>query len=88
MLWGPLFVFGAASIELQQVVHRLPEILAAELLQKRDGVPARAVGVALPGPAFSFSPKEVTTTRRTPNPEDFWKFTDEEMETAKGTDLP
>ena len=42
---------GAASIELQQVVHRLPEILAAELLQKRDGVPARAVGVALPGPA-------------------------------------
>ena len=30
----------------------------------------------------------MTTTRRTPNPEDFWKFTDEEMETAKGTDLP
>ena len=26
--------------------------------------------------------------RRTPNPEDFWKFTDEEMETAKNTDLP
>ena len=26
--------------------------------------------------------------RRTPNPEDFWKFTDEEMETAKGTALP
>ena len=31
---------GAASIELQQVVHRRPEVLAAELLQKRDGVPA------------------------------------------------
>ena len=39
------------------------------------------------GGLFSFSPEEVTTTRRTPNPKDFWKFTDEETETAKGTDL-
>ena len=30
---------------------RLPEVLAAELLQKRDGVPALAVGVTLPGAA-------------------------------------
>ena len=42
---------GAVSVEFQQVVHRLPEILAAEFLQKCDGVPARAVGVPLPGPA-------------------------------------
>ena len=40
------------------------------------------------GASFRFRKKEVITTRRTPNPEDFWKFTDEEMETAKGTDLP
>ena len=26
--------------------------------------------------------------QRTPNPEDFWKFTNEEMEIAKRTDLP
>ena len=40
------------------------------------------------GASFRFRKKEVITTRRTPNPEDFWKFTDEEMETAKNTDLP
>ncbi len=40
---------GTLAVELQQVVHRLPEVLAAELLQKRNGVPALAVGVALPG---------------------------------------
>ena len=40
------------------------------------------------GASFRFRKKEVITTRRTPNPEDFWKFTDEEMEIAKGTDLP
>ena len=40
------------------------------------------------GGIFSFRWKEVTTARRAPNPEDFWKFTDEEMETAKRTGLP
>ncbi len=42
---------GAVSIELQQVGHGIPESLPAELLQESDGVPAGAVGVALPGPA-------------------------------------
>ena len=40
---------GAVSVEFQQVVHRLPGILAAEFLQKCDGVSASAVGVPLPG---------------------------------------
>ena len=42
---------GALAVELQQVVHRLPEVLAAELLEERDGVPAPAAGVALPAAA-------------------------------------
>ena len=37
---------------------------------------------------FAFQPKEVNTTRQRTDQEEFWKFTDEEMETAKGTDLP
>ena len=36
---------------------------------------------------FAFQPKEVNTTRQRTDQEEFWKFTDEEMETAKGTDL-
>ena len=42
---------------------------------------------ALPA-CFAFRPKEVSVTRQRTDQEDFWKFTDEEMETAKGTDLP
>ena len=32
--------------------------------------------------------QEVRTTRQRTDQENFWKFTDEEMETAKNTDLP
>ena len=42
---------------------------------------------ALPA-CFAFRPKEVSVTRQRTDQEDFWKFTDEEMETAKNTDLP
>ena len=42
---------------------------------------------ALPG-CFAFQEKEVSSTRRKTDQEDFWKFTDEEMETVKNTDLP
>lgn len=42
---------------------------------------------ALPG-CFAFQPKEVTLTRQKTDREDFWKFTDKEMEIAKDTDLP
>jgi len=37
---------------------------------------------------FAFQPKEVSTTRQRTDQDEFWKFTDEEMETAKNTDLP
>lgn len=41
--WGRLVRDGgsprAVTVELQQVADRLPEVLAAEFLQKGDGVP-------------------------------------------------
>ena len=42
---------------------------------------------ALPG-CFAFQPKGVMITRQKTDREDFWKFTDKEMEIAKDTDLP
>ena len=60
-----------------------------QALSSADERPPEHPNQGCSGGFFSFRrKKEVTTTRRTPNPEDFWKFTDEEMETAKGTDLP
>ena len=44
--------------------------------------------VGHPPSLFCVSAKEVRTTRQRTDQENFWKFTDEEMETSKNTDLP
>ena len=44
-------VSGTLAVELQQVIDGFSETLTLELLEKGDGVPACAVGVALPGSA-------------------------------------
>ena len=50
---GPPVLIGGPglSIELQQVVHRLPEALPLKFLEEGDGVAARSVGIPLPGAA-------------------------------------